>query len=52
MKIKWSVTDVTAAGSPDRAKRAIFEVILDGSFFWQIQSIFVVEEQLCGVGTP
>ena len=28
MKIEWLVTNVTAVGSPDRADRAILEVIL------------------------
>ena len=32
MKIEWLVANVTAVGSPDRAKRAILEVILAGSF--------------------
>ena len=30
MKIEWLVTNVTAAGSPDRAKRVIVEMILVG----------------------
>ena len=32
MKIEWLVTKVTAVKSPDRAERAIFCVILAGSF--------------------
>ena len=32
MKIEWLVTDVTAVGDPDRAKRAILGVILVGHF--------------------
>ena len=32
MKIEWLVANVTAVGSPDRAKRAILEVILVGRF--------------------
>ena len=40
MKIEWLVTDVTAAGSPDRTKRAILEVIL--TVFLPIQAAFVV----------
>ena len=32
MKIERSVADVTAVGSPDRAERAILEVILAGLF--------------------
>ena len=35
MKVEWLVTDVIAAGSPDRAERAILGVILAGSVFGQ-----------------
>ena len=37
MKKEWLVTDVTTVGSPDRAERAILEVILDGRFFGQFR---------------
>ena len=37
MKIKWLVTDVTAVGSPDRAERTIFGVILAGRFVGQFR---------------
>ena len=33
MKIEWLVADVTAVGAPDKAERAILEVILDGRCF-------------------
>ena len=52
MKIKSLVSDVTAVRSPDRAERAILEVILAGRFFLPVQAVFVVREPLCGVGTP
>ena len=52
MKIEWLVTDVTAVGSPDRAERAILEVIFARRFLGQIQAVFVVGELLCDVGTP
>ena len=51
MKIELLVTNVTAVGSPDRAKRAIFRVMLAGRF-WPIQAVFVVGEPLCDVRTP
>ena len=35
MKIEWLVTDVTAIGSPGRAERAVFDVILAGCVFGQ-----------------
>ena len=50
MKIEWLVTDVTAVESPERAERAILEVLL--GVFWLIQAVFVVGEPLCGVGPP
>ena len=37
MKIESLVTDVTAVGSPDRAKRAILGVILARRFFGQFR---------------
>ena len=52
MKIEWLVTNVTAVGSPDRAKRAILGVILAGDFFCPIQAVFVVKEPLCDVKNP
>ena len=42
MKTERLVTNVTAVGSPDRAKRDILGVILD--VFWSIQATFVVGE--------
>ena len=50
MKIVWLVANVTNVGSPDRAERAILEVVLARRFF--VQAVFVVEESLCYVGTP
>ena len=52
MKIECLVANVTAVESPDRAERAILEVILAGRFFLLIQDIFVVGGPLCDVGTP
>ena len=37
MKIEWLVIGVTAAGSPDRAERAILSVILNGRCFGQFR---------------
>ena len=51
MKIEWLVTNLTAVGYPDRAEHAILGLILAG-LFWPIQVVYVVGEQLCGVGTP
>ena len=51
VKTEWFVANVTAVGSPDRAKHAILGVILAGRVFGQIQDIFVVAEPLCDVGT-
>ena len=50
MKIVWLVDNVTAAGSPEWAERAILGVIL--GVFWQIQETVVVEEALCDVRIP
>ena len=53
MKIDWLVANVTAAGSPDRAQRAMY---LGGdfglAFFEPIQAIFVIRGPLCDVRTP
>ena len=38
MKIDWSVTNVTAVGSPDRAERAILGLIVAGRVFGQSSS--------------
>ena len=51
IKIEWLATDVTAVGPPDRAKRAIFGVILAWRHVWPIQDIFVVADPLCDVAT-
>ena len=51
MKLQWLVTNVTPFGSPDRAERAILEVIWRGVFL-PIQAVFVEREPLCGLGTP
>ena len=48
--IELSVADVTAIGSPDRAKCAILEMILGD--FWLIQAVFVAGQPLCDVVTP
>ena len=40
MKLEWLVTNVTAVGSPDRAERAIFGVILAGRFLANSGRIF------------
>ena len=50
MKIEGLVTDVTSVGSPDRANRGIFGVILD--IFWTMQAAIVAGEPLCDLGTP
>ena len=50
MKTKWLVADETSVGSPDRAERDIFGVILDA--FWSIQATFVAGEPLCDLETP
>ena len=52
MKIEWLVANVTAVGSPDRAGRAISEVILAGRCFWPIQAVFVAGEPFCDLGPP
>ena len=51
MKIELLVAGVTAVGSPDRAERANFGVILARPFL-PIQAAFVVGEPLCGVRNP
>ena len=51
MKIEWLITNVTAAGSPDRAERAILGVILVGRDIADLD-VFVVGKLLCDVGTP
>ena len=38
MKIEWLVANVSAAGSPDRAERAILEVIFAGRCFGQFSA--------------
>ena len=43
MNIEWLVTDVTVVVSPDRAKRAILELILAGRFFAN-------SDRICGRG--
>ena len=52
MKIEWLVADVTAVGSLDRAKHAIFRTDVCWACILLIQVMFVVREPLCGVGTP
>ena len=47
MKIEWLVADVTTVGSPDRAERAILEMMLAGN-----SPVYVLRELLCDVGTP
>ena len=44
MKIEWLIINVTAVGSPDRAERAILEVILAGRFLAN-------SGRICGRGT-
>ena len=51
MNTEWSVTDVTAVESSDRANIAILGILL-AVCFWTIQAVFVVGEQRCHVGTP
>ena len=49
VKIEWLVTDETAAGSPDRAERAIlFGDDFGLALFLPIQAVFVVGEPLHG----
>ena len=50
--MEWSIADVTAVGSRDRAERAILGGNFDWACFWPTKVIFVVGEPLCGVGTP
>ena len=53
MKIKWLGADVTAVGSPDiHGGTYYFGNDFGWAFLWPIQAMFVVGEQLCGVGTP
>ena len=40
MKIKWLAADVTAVQAPDRAERAILEVILAGRFVGKFRPYF------------
>ena len=49
--LEWLITNVTAAGSPDRAERAILGVILVGRDIADLD-VFVVGKLLCDVGTP
>ena len=49
MKIEWLVTNATAVRSPDRAERAILNVML--GVFLPTQAVFVVGEPLCDIGT-
>ena len=49
MKKDSLVINVTAVGSPDRAKPAILGVIF--GIFWPVQATFVAGEPLCDVGT-
>ena len=55
MKIEWLFADATTVGSPDRAERAIFGVILAGRFFGQFRlylwlgSHFVMQEPPSGL---
>ena len=51
LEIEGLIADVTAIGSPDRAKRAILGVMLVHCFL-PIQAVFVVGEPLCCVGNP
>ena len=57
MKPEWLIADVSPVGSPNRAERAIFGMILGvywpiQGVFWPIQDAFVVGEPLGDVGTP
>ena len=49
MKIEWLVTYVTPVGSPDRAERGIFGVILD--VFWSVQVDVDVDVVISGPGS-
>ena len=51
MKTEWLFADVTPAGSPDRAERAILGMIL--GVFWSIQAFiaYVVVELVCSCCT-
>ena len=52
MNIEWLGAKVTTVVNPDRAERAILEVIDFGwALFWPIQAVFTVGEPLCDVGT-
>ena len=51
MKIEGLVTSVTAVGSPDRAERVIFGVVLAGRFLANSGS-FVGGGPICDVRTP
>ena len=50
MEIEWSVTSVTAAGSPVRAGSEKYWVIL--GILRPIQAAIVVGEPLCDLGIP
>ena len=52
MKIEWLVANATAAGSPGRAERALFGMIVADRFVLPIQDIFVAAEPLCDVERP
>ena len=51
MKIEWLVANVAAVRYPDRAVRAILEVILPGRFFGQFRPYVWSGEPHCDVGT-
>ena len=44
------VANITAVGSPDRAKGGILGMIL--GILWSNQAVFAVREPLCGVRIP
>ena len=52
MKIELLVADLTAVGSPDRAKGAILGVILAGRFFGHFRLYLWAGEPRYDVGTP
>ena len=57
MKPDWLIVDVTPAGSPDRAERAILGMMLGvfvqfRAFFGLFRPLLWSGEPLCDVGTP
>ena len=50
MKPDWLIADVTPAGSPDRAERAILGMML--GVFGQFRAFLADSGHFCGRGSP